>query len=205
MKVDDIAQCIKVGLKRGNGWSFMLRHYLIGILMYIGYLVSLSTISSIQLRAWRYIYFGWYTYDSIFFIVHWKDLAPSFCDFQSMHHSLSLLCTGTWLAFGGDWTNLIVIPVTIWLTSDTWTYSLWIYRLFADLKVWRRLTAAESLRVEILAFCLERFQRVASYVFIFFVEERSPLVWLILGTGLLFDVLDGFFHIRIIRDRRSDE
>lgn len=53
------------------------------------------------------------------------------------------------------------------------------------------------------AFWMERLHRTCAYVFIFIVPERHFLVWLILATGILFDILDSIFRRLSIRDRQA--
>lgn len=118
--------------KRGYGWTYMLGHYITGLFQMFGYIIILISFrGGFQTHLWRSIYLGWYSFDSLFFVVCWNLLAPTFCTFQSIHHSLSLLCTGTWLAVGGDWSLEMIVAVTIWLTSDIWYYSLNLYRYSA--------------------------------------------------------------------------
>mmetsp|Transcript_39761 Transcript_39761/g.58083 ORF Transcript_39761/g.58083 Transcript_39761/m.58083 type:complete len:916 (+) Transcript_39761:1-2748(+) len=188
-----VTLCLNFGINlffgRGNGWSYLLGHCLIGSMIFVAYAIILSTSRSEVKNVWRSLYFGWYTYDSLSFIVFWHDLPHRFRIFQSIHHSLSFLCTGTWLAVGGKWTDLTIIAVVVWLTSDLWHYLSSLYGLFSEVGVTRWSEAGYNLKLENLVF--------ASYgigIYIF-VDDMSVLAWLILGTGLLFDAIDTYFRL----------
>ncbi len=193
-----------------KGWFYMMGHYGIGLIVFFGYLVLLAISRTLQLQAWRPIYFGWYTYDTLFFLLLWEDLSQTFRDFQSVHHSLSLMCTGSWIAVGGVWNQLMIIAVTIWLTSDIWHYILSCYRMLLTSPALtscssRRHSPGEWLRYEQVIFWIERVHRITAYSFIFLIKERSALVWLVLGTGFFFDLIDVYFRLVSIRKRRAEQ
>lgn len=196
---------IKECFKKGDGWSYMFGHYVIGIFTHITYAILLCTSRPLLMNVWRSIYFGWYSYDSLYFIITWRDLSHNFCIFNSIHHSLSLICTGTWIAVGGNWNDQLITALIIWLTSDIWHYALSANRFISVSTAhgWR-LTASEAVTAEIVAFWMERIHRCVSYAFVFFIEEKSQLFWLIFGSGILFDVIDCPFRILSIQARRAE-
>ena len=54
-------------------------------------------------------------------------------------------------------------------------------------------------------FVIERIQRIIEYSLMFFIEEKTSLVWLMFGTGLLFDVIDSYFRMKSIRAAQEAE
>jgi len=190
-----IHQALKMKTQRGNGWVLIFTHYLSHSIIYIIYAITVSISWTAQLKAWRPMLFGSYTFDFIGLVLVWNDLPSDFRFFYCIHHSLTFIATSFWMIVDGNWDELLVIAVTVWLTSEIWLYSLNFHRLLSDISGWNRTSALQLFQYQCVAFVMERFQRIASYSFLIWLD-RSSLHYVIFCSGLILDVWDTRYQFR---------
>lgn len=178
----------------------VLTHFTLGWMQQFSYLLAACTDLQIFERIWRPLYFGYYMWTIIYILVKPQIFFPAFQHFYSVHHIISFFITGSWTFFPGDWSEAYILRgLALWLVSDIFVYTINIYKAIDPKGVDKDFYKKLQLGV----FCLERVQRIASYLQIFVPYQQgvspSPLAFAIMGTGLFNDIVDAKFQFQSIR------
>jgi len=198
---------IKYWFKRSAGYTFLLTRYLVACLTFIGY-IGMLFLESTYIQFWKSIFLGWYTYDSLFFVISWDQLPPLFRTFISIHHTFAFFTFGSLfiVASDGTWDRATITAIIIWITSDMCHHLLVSYRLSTQLGWLKRISSQQSLKLLKAAFVVERTQRIVAYTYaiIFTGKEFRSLLWLMIVLGIIIDVFDSYYQILGMRALRND-
>uniref|UniRef100_A0A7R9W3C5 Carrier domain-containing protein n=2 Tax=Pseudictyota dubia TaxID=2749911 RepID=A0A7R9W3C5_9STRA len=176
-------------------------HYLQGVLSFIAYVLMFVIYPATFLRNWSSVYFGYYMYDNLSLLIFWDDINRAFRDFYALHHIISFTLTGFWRVPSGSWNVKLGMLVMLWLTSEIWQYSLYVFRHFAG---HGKCTARKIAILGVVAFVSERLQRFSAYLLLFLLDDKiTHRAWLVFATGIAFDVLDTYFQLKALHRQFS--
>jgi len=176
---------------------YITLHFGLGLVQNISYVIFFLVNPTLFAKLWTSAYFGYYVWTWYVLILRPKEVFSLFRVFYAIHHTVSFFITGTWILVATscncEYEKYILRGIVLWLSAD-----IWVYLVNFSRSVIPGMPIETVRRLQLLAFVLERLQRVTAYLQGFIVTQMhiSALGWVVFGTGLFNDVLDASFQAR---------